>query len=168
MIFLDYRECGPTGEPKVVRVDQEGDYSITLLADNFGDFIKNLYISIEEITDEEFQSLSDEDKVKLINEQEDLDPDRAMELLTNIGIDNLSPILLSTLGRMYSNNGRPAEAIELFESIENFFDNERVTLCFCALGYVILYGLCVKYRERILVILKSKYCDERADAYDRK
>ena len=118
MIFLDYRECGPTGEPKVVRVDQEGDYSITLLADNFGDFIKNLYISIEEITDEEFQSLSDEDKVKLINEQEDLDIDRAMELLTNIGIDNLSPILLSTLGRMYNNNGRPEEAIELFDRID--------------------------------------------------
>ena len=118
MIFLDYRECGPTGEPKVVRVDQEGDDSITLLADNFGDFIKNLYISIEEITDEEFQSLSDEDKVKLINEQEDLDIDRAMELLTNIGIDNLSPILLSTLGRMYNNNGRAAEAIELFDRID--------------------------------------------------
>ena len=118
MIFLDYRECGPTGEPKVVRVDQEGDYSITLLADNFGDFIKNLYISIEEITDEEFQSLSDTEKVKLINEQEDLDIDRAMELLTNIGIDNLSPILLSTLGRMYNNNGRAAEAIDLFERID--------------------------------------------------
>ena len=118
MIFLDYRECGPTGEPKVVRVDQEGDYSITLLEDNFGDFIKNLYISIEEITDEEFQSLSDEDKIKLINEQEDLDIDRAMELLTNIGIDNLSPILLSTLGRMYNNNGRPEEAIELFDRID--------------------------------------------------
>ena len=118
MIFLDYRECGPTGEPKVVRVDQEGDYSITLLADNFGDFIKNLYISIEEITDEEFQSLSDAEKVKLLNEQEDLDIDRAMELLTNIGIDNLSPILLSTLGRMYNNNGRPEEAIELFNRID--------------------------------------------------
>ena len=118
MIFLDYRECGPTGEPKVVRVDQEGDYSITLLADNFGDFIKNLYISIEEITDEEFQSLSDADKVKLLNEQEDLDIDRAMELLTNIGIDNLSPILLSTLGRMYNNNGRAAEAIDLFNRID--------------------------------------------------
>ena len=118
MIFLDYRECGPTGEPKVVRVDQEGDYSITLLADYFGDFIKNLYISIEEITDEEFQSLSDAEKVKLLNEQEDLDADLAMELLTNIGIDNLSPILLSTLGRMYNNNGRPEEAVELFNRID--------------------------------------------------
>ena len=118
MIFLDYRECGTTGEPKVVRVDQEGDYSITLLADNFGDFIKNLYIGIEEITDEEFQSLSDAEKVKLLNEQEDLDVDRSMELLTNIGIDNLSPILLSTLGRMYNNNGRPEEAIELFDRID--------------------------------------------------
>ncbi|MDU1262254.1 MAG: SMI1/KNR4 family protein [Veillonella sp.] len=118
MIFLDYRDCGPTGEPKVVRVDQEGDYSITLLADNFGDFIKNLYISIEDITDEEFQELSDADKVKILNEQEDLDIDRAMELLTNIGIDNLSPILLSTLGRMYNNNGRASEAIDLFNRID--------------------------------------------------
>ena len=118
MIFLDYRECGPTGEPKVVRVDQEGDYSITLLADNFGDFIKNLYISIEEITDEEFQELSDVEKVKLLNEQESIDFKRAMELLTNIGIDNLSPILLSALGRMYNNNGRAAEAIDLFERID--------------------------------------------------
>ena len=118
MIFLDYRECGPTGEPKVVRVDQEGDYSITLLADNFGDFIKNLYISIEEVTDEEFQELSDAEKVKFLNEQEGIDIKRAMELLTNMGIDNLSPILLSTLGRMYNNNGRPAEAIDLFNRID--------------------------------------------------
>ena len=118
MIFLDYRDCGPSGKPKVVRVDQEGDYSITLLADNFGDFIKNLYISIEEITDEEFQSLSDAEKVKLLNEQEGIDIKRAMELLTNMGIDNLSPILLSTLGRMYNNNGRAAEAIDLFDCID--------------------------------------------------
>lgn len=127
MIFLDYRECGPTGEPKVVRVDQEGDYSITLLADSFGDFIKQLYISIEDITDEEFQALSDEDKVKLINEQEDLDIDYAMELLTNIGIDNLPPILLSTLGRIYNNNDRVAEAVELFERI-NKLDAEQLEI----------------------------------------
>ena len=118
MIFLDYRECGPTGEPKVVRVDQEGDYSITLLADNFGDFIKQLYLSIEEITDEEFQALSDDEKVKLINEQADLDIKRTIELLTNIGIDNLSLMLLNTLGRIYNNNGRPKEAIELFDRFE--------------------------------------------------
>ena len=118
MIFLDYRECGPTGEPKVVRVDQECDYSITPLADNFGDFIKNLYFSIEDITDEEFQSLSDVEKVKFLNEQEGIDFKRAMELLTNIGIDNLSPILLSALGRMYNNTGRAAEAIDLFERID--------------------------------------------------
>ena len=121
MIFLDYRDCGPSGKPKVVRVDQEGDYSITLLADNFGDFIKNLYISIEEITDEEFQSLSDAEKVKLLNEQEGIDIKRAMELLTNMGIDNLSPILLSTLGRMYNNNGHAAEAIDLFNRIDEAY-----------------------------------------------
>ena len=66
MIFLDYRDCGPSGEPKVVRVDQEGDYSITLLADILVTLLRTLYISIEEITDEEFQSLSDAEKVKLL------------------------------------------------------------------------------------------------------
>lgn len=42
MIFLDYRECGPQGEPSVVHVDQECDYEITLLADNFEEFIRGL------------------------------------------------------------------------------------------------------------------------------
>lgn len=91
------------------------------------DFIKQLYISIEDITDEEFQALSDEDKVKLINEQADPDIDRAMELLTNIGIDNLSPILLSTLGRIYNNNDRAAEAVELFERIDKL-DAEQLEI----------------------------------------
>lgn len=42
MIFLDYRECGPDGEPKVVHVDQEWDYKITPLSDSFEKFIRGL------------------------------------------------------------------------------------------------------------------------------
>lgn len=42
MIMLDYRECGPQGNPKVVHVDQEFDYEITPLADSFEDFIRGL------------------------------------------------------------------------------------------------------------------------------
>lgn len=42
MVFLDYRECGPQGEPKVVHIDQECDYEITFLADNFEEFIRGL------------------------------------------------------------------------------------------------------------------------------
>ena len=42
MIFLDYRACGPQGEPAVVHVDQENDYKITHLADSFEEFIRSL------------------------------------------------------------------------------------------------------------------------------
>lgn len=41
-VFLDYRACGPEGEPKVVHIDQENDYYITPLADNFEEFIRSL------------------------------------------------------------------------------------------------------------------------------
>lgn len=40
--FLDYRECGPQGEPKVSHVDQECDYRITVIAENFESFIRSL------------------------------------------------------------------------------------------------------------------------------
>ncbi|MGJ4928583.1 SMI1/KNR4 family protein [Bradyrhizobium sp. HKCCYLS2038] len=42
MICLDYRTCGPDGEPSVVHVDQEWRYRITLLADDFETFIRSL------------------------------------------------------------------------------------------------------------------------------
>lgn len=42
MICLDYRRNGRSGEPEVVYVDQDDDYKITFLAENFEVFIKGL------------------------------------------------------------------------------------------------------------------------------
>jgi len=42
MVCLDYRECGPTGEPQVVHIDQEWDYKITFVAASFDVFIRGL------------------------------------------------------------------------------------------------------------------------------
>jgi len=42
MIMLDYRKCGRNGEPQVVHVDQERDYTITPLAKDFETFVRGL------------------------------------------------------------------------------------------------------------------------------
>ena len=42
MLCLDYRACGPTGEPQVVHIDQESDYKIVFVADSFEAFIRGL------------------------------------------------------------------------------------------------------------------------------
>jgi hypothetical protein len=42
MLCLDYRACGPTGEPTVVHVDQEQDFAVTLVAPSFESFIRGL------------------------------------------------------------------------------------------------------------------------------
>lgn len=59
MIFLDYRECGPQGEPKVVHVDQEDDYYVTLLADNFEEFIRGL------VNEEVFDTSEEDERMEL-------------------------------------------------------------------------------------------------------
>lgn len=42
LIFLDYRDLGPQGEPQVVHVDAENDHAVTFLAENFEGFIRGL------------------------------------------------------------------------------------------------------------------------------
>ena len=42
MLCLDYRKCGPGGEPQVVHVDQEWDYRITFVAESFESYIRRL------------------------------------------------------------------------------------------------------------------------------
>jgi hypothetical protein len=42
MLCLDYRACGPRGEPQVVHIDQEFDYRIVFVAENFERFIRGL------------------------------------------------------------------------------------------------------------------------------
>lgn len=42
MLCLDYRACGPLGEPSVVHVDQELDYKVTRVAPTFEAFVRGL------------------------------------------------------------------------------------------------------------------------------
>ena len=60
MIFLDYRACGPQGEPAVVHVDQENDYKITHLADSFEEFIRGLEHESLYDPDEDVEDLEDD------------------------------------------------------------------------------------------------------------
>lgn len=40
MILLDYRKCGPDGEPEVVHVDQDHGFKTTFVAKDFETFIR--------------------------------------------------------------------------------------------------------------------------------
>lgn len=42
MLCLDYRTCGPVGEPTVVHIDQEFEYKVTPVASSFEAFIRGL------------------------------------------------------------------------------------------------------------------------------
>jgi len=41
-LFLDYTECGSKGEPKVVYVQEEHNYKMTVLSENFEAFVRGL------------------------------------------------------------------------------------------------------------------------------
>ncbi|GGH62879.1 hypothetical protein GCM10008014_39750 [Paenibacillus silvae] len=60
VVMLDYRFCGPQGEPCVVHVDQESDYEITYLSPNFEVFIRGL------LDEEDFELLDEEEAITAV------------------------------------------------------------------------------------------------------
>lgn len=68
---------------------------------------------------ERFLSLSEDEQLQTIKELNDTgNVDSIIDVLTNVGIDNLSMPLLGELGRAYNNNDKPEEAIKVFKTID--------------------------------------------------
>lgn len=133
MIFLDYRECGKDGEPKVVVVDQESDYHIGVLADTFEDFIKGLTIDATEMENEDFALLDENQKclaIKFLQEMQE--EERVIELLTYVGIENLSAELMGMLARSYNNNNQENEAMRIMDMIP---EEKRKAVWYYRYGY---------------------------------
>ena len=67
---------------------------------------------------EQFLALSDAEQLQTIKDLNDIGQEEIIiDVLTGVGIDNLSVPLLSELGRAYNNNDKPAEAIKVFKAI---------------------------------------------------
>jgi hypothetical protein len=64
LVMLDYRKCGPRGEPQVVHVDQEHDYRITPLAKDFETFVRGLVEATEYEEDEDDVAAEELEKVR--------------------------------------------------------------------------------------------------------
>ena len=133
MVFLDYRECGKDGDPKVVLVDQEDDYRIYPLADTFEEFIKGLVIDSHNITKEEFAEYSEEVKISVIsNLTRENNPGTVIEFLTYAGVEKLSRELMGMLARAYNNEGRIEEAMQVMDMIP---EEERDAVWYYRYGY---------------------------------
>ena len=68
---------------------------------------------------EQFLSLSDAEQLQTIKDLNDIGQEEIIiDVLTGVGIDNLSVPLLGELGRAYNNNDKPEEAIKVFKTID--------------------------------------------------
>ena len=68
---------------------------------------------------EQFLSLSDTEQLQTIKDLNDIGQEEIIiDVLTGVGIDNLSVPLLGELGRAYNNNDKPEEAIKVFKAID--------------------------------------------------
>ena len=84
---------------------------------------------------EQFLSLSDTEQLQTIKDLNDSGNVKTIiDVLTSVGIENLSIPLLGELGRAYNNNGNEKEAIKVLESIDEAH-RDAVWYYRCAYAY---------------------------------
>ena len=84
---------------------------------------------------EQFLSLSDTEQLQIIKDLNDSGNVKTIiDVLTSVGIENLSIPLLGELGRAYNNNGNEKEAIKVLESIDEAH-RDAVWYYRCAYAY---------------------------------
>lgn len=133
MVFLDYSECGPEGEPMVVLVDQEDDYSQEILANNFEEFIYKLE-SARVVTDiEEFKQLDAEKQVLALNKILNMKGTRDMiELLEQAEASSYSEEVLGMLASAYNSVDQEDLAIQTLDLVP---EANRNAMWFYRYGY---------------------------------
>lgn len=131
MIALDYRKCGPDGEPEVVHVDQEDDYRITKVAGSFEEFIRGLESddAFREDDSESARILLDNDLEairKLIGSGVDLEVTDEYDrtIIENAAIQNRPEViqLLAEAGASLQN------ALEIAENNFQFFPEHEASV----------------------------------------
>ena len=86
------------------------------------------------ITIEQFLSFSESEQLQTVKELNDTGNVKTIiDVLTRVGIENLSIPLLGELGRAYNNNGNEKEAIKVLESIDEAH-RDAVWYYRCAFG----------------------------------
>ena len=87
------------------------------------------------LTVEQFKALSDAEQLQTIKELNDTGKvETIINILTDVGMENLSVPLLGELGRAYNNNSNEKEAIKVLESIDEEY-RDAVWYYRCAYAY---------------------------------
>ena len=87
------------------------------------------------MTVEQFLSFSESEQLQTVKELNDTGNVKTIiDVLTSVGIENLSISLLGELGRAYNNNGNEKEAIKVLESIDEEY-RDAVWYYRCAYAY---------------------------------
>lgn len=164
MIFLDYSRCGKDGEPVVVHIDQEFDYKITYLADNFESFIRGLCdeeLFEEEDSDDEEEHYTVEgyDANKMVdgNQYPAIDENMLLEDMYNdpyfppFLVDRLKKLLLAlgefigsgnhTYGEIQEKLDEAVRSINLLEEEFDENDSELETVARESIGESVAYLL---------------------------